>query len=74
MRSLRSNVTKASKITSYTAVFDLNSAKKNQSEINPNIFKKQNCRKWRSIAIFGNFVKAMIWQNGCKMVDFGTNI
>ena len=49
----------------YTAIFDLNSAK-----INPNVFEKQKFKKWRSIAIFGHFAKAIVGQNGYKMVDY----
>ena len=26
---------------------------------------------WRSIAVFGHFAKAIVRQNGYKMVDFG---
>ena len=32
--------------------------------MNPNIFKKQNFKKWRRIAIFGHFAKAIVRQNG----------
>ena len=63
VRSLRSNVRKASKIFyslyplySYTTIFDLNSAKK--LVLNPNI--KQIFKKWRSIAIFGHFAKGIV--------------
>ena len=54
----------------YTAIFDLNSAK----EINPIIVEKQNFKKWRSIAIFGHFAKAIVRQNSYKMVDFGNEV
>ena len=51
---------------------------KSQSYVNPNIFKKQNFRKWRSIANFGHFAKAIVRQNGykmvTKMVDFGNEV
>ena len=29
---------------------------------------------WRSIAVFGHFAKAIVRQNGYKMVDFGNEI
>ena len=38
------------------------------------IVKKQNFKKWRSIAIFGHFAKAIIRQNGYKIVDFGNEV
>ena len=31
-------------------------------------FKKQNFKKWRNIAIFGHFAKAIVRQNGYKTV------
>ena len=36
--------------------------------------KKQNFEERRSIAIFGNFAKAIVRQNGYKMVDFRNKV
>ena len=78
LRSLRSNVRKASKIS--FSLYPLYSylcfeqCKRNQSDINPNIFKRQNFKKWRSIAILEHFAKAIVRQNGYKMVDFGNEV
>ena len=38
------------------------------------MFLKQNFKKWRSIAIFGHFAKAIVKQNGYKMVDFENEV
>ena len=67
-RSLRSNVRKSSKIL-YSLCPLCNylwfeQCTKSQSSINPNIFKKQNFKKCQSIAIFGQFAKAIVRQNG----------
>jgi len=35
---------------------------------------KKHFKKWRSIAIFGHFAKAIVRQNGYKMVDFGNEV
>ena len=35
---------------------------------------KQNFKKWPSSAIFGHFAKAIVRQNGYKMVDFGNEV
>ena len=59
----------------YTAIMDLNHAKKeSQSLINQNIFKKQNFKKWLSIAIFGRFAESIARQNGYKMMDCGNEV
>ena len=42
--------------------------------MNPNIFKKQNFKKWLGIAIFGHFAKAMVRLNGYKNVGFGNEV
>ena len=47
---------------------------KRQSLINPNIFKKQNFKKWTSIAIFGRFAEAIARQNGYKSMDCGNEV
>ena len=48
--------------------------KKCQSLINSNIFKKQNFKKWPSIAIFGRFAESIARPNGYKMMDCGKEV
>ena len=59
----------------YTAIFDLNSAKKEKSVLNPNVKKKkEKFKKWRGVTIYGHFAKAIVRQNGYKIVDFGNEV
>ena len=55
----------------YTTILDLNSAKKKKSVLNKSKYLKKKIQKGRNIAIFGHFAKAIVRQNGYKIVDFG---
>ena len=60
----------------YTAIFDLSSAKKEKSVLNPPVKKKkkEKFKKWRRVTIFGHFAKAIVRRNGYKIVDFGNEV